>query len=225
MLVLKLYTGSGEQPVLREHVFSTPHEAVPAAAVLRKTAEAFRVEVKTARAARLAVLDDPSCTSVMAKLTALIADAVSLPHVDLLGRISVFVMGPVDQWTLYCSPAAPSRCCPALQQRCCSPRWRSWRTGWHASRRSVKTASACDLKSLEYDCTAVLLPVNVDTCSAQWKVQGGSPEGTLAWVRQKGCFGADDMHWHTQKLQVHALACSQSQNQIRQLRSLIIIIN
>ena len=26
----------------------------------------------------------------------------------------------------------------------------------------------------------------------QWKVQGGSPEGTLAWVRQKGCFGADD---------------------------------
>ena len=31
-------------------------------------------------------------------------------------------------------------------------------------------------------------------CSVQWKVQGGSPEGTLAWVRQKGCFasGADD---------------------------------
>ena len=28
--------------------------------------------------------------------------------------------------------------------------------------------------------------------SVQWKVQGGSPEGTLAWVRQKGCFGADD---------------------------------
>ena len=27
----------------------------------------------------------------------------------------------------------------------------------------------------------------------QWKeVQGGSPEGTLAWVRQKGCSGADD---------------------------------
>ena len=24
------------------------------------------------------------------------------------------------------------------------------------------------------------------------KVQGGSPEGTLAWVRQKGCFGADE---------------------------------
>ena len=23
--------------------------------------------------------------------------------------------------------------------------------------------------------------------SVQWKVQGGSPEGTLAWVRQKGC--------------------------------------
>ena len=81
---------------------------------------------------------------------------------------------------------------PALQQRWCSPRWCSWRTGWYASRRSVKTASACDLKSLEYDCTAVLLPVNVDTCSAQWKVQGGSPEGTLAWVRQKGCFGAED---------------------------------
>ena len=28
--------------------------------------------------------------------------------------------------------------------------------------------------------------------SVQWKVQGGSPEGTLAWVRQKGCLGADD---------------------------------
>ena len=28
--------------------------------------------------------------------------------------------------------------------------------------------------------------------SVQWKVQGGSPEGTLAWVRQIGCFGADD---------------------------------
>ena len=27
--------------------------------------------------------------------------------------------------------------------------------------------------------------------SVQWNVQGGSPEGTLAWVRQKGCFGAD----------------------------------
>ena len=26
--------------------------------------------------------------------------------------------------------------------------------------------------------------------AVQWKVQGGSPEGTLAWVRQKGCFGA-----------------------------------
>ena len=44
MLVLKLSganAGSGEQPVLRGHVFSTPQEAVPAA-VLRKTAEAFR---------------------------------------------------------------------------------------------------------------------------------------------------------------------------------------
>ena len=29
-------------------------------------------------------------------------------------------------------------------------------------------------------------------CTVQWKVQGGSPEGNLAWVRQKGCFGADD---------------------------------
>ena len=38
-------------------------------------------------------------------------------------------------------------------------------------------------------------------CQCQWKVQlaidgasasGGSPEGTLAWVRQNGCFGADD---------------------------------
>ena len=28
--------------------------------------------------------------------------------------------------------------------------------------------------------------------SVQWKVQGGSPEGTLAWIRQKGCFGGDD---------------------------------
>ena len=28
--------------------------------------------------------------------------------------------------------------------------------------------------------------------SVQWKVLGGSPEGTLAWVHQKGCFGADD---------------------------------
>ena len=27
------------------------------------------------------------------------------------------------------------------------------------------------------------------TDSDQWKVQGGSPEGTLAWVRKKGCFG------------------------------------
>ena len=128
MLVLKLYAGSGEQPVLRGHVFSTPQEAVPAA-VLRKTAEAFRVDVKAA--ARLAVIDDPSCTSVAAKMTALITDdnAVSLPRVDLLGRISVFAVGPADQLTLYCSRAAPSRCCPALQQRCCSPRWRSWRTG------------------------------------------------------------------------------------------------
>ena len=44
MLVLTLSganAGSGEQPVLRGHVFSTPQEAVPAA-VLRKTAEAFR---------------------------------------------------------------------------------------------------------------------------------------------------------------------------------------
>ena len=32
---------------------------------------------------------------------------------------------------------------------------------------------------------SVALPV-------QWKVQGGSPEGTLSWVRQKGCFGADE---------------------------------
>ena len=28
--------------------------------------------------------------------------------------------------------------------------------------------------------------------SVQQKIQGGSPEGTLAWVRRKGCFGADD---------------------------------
>ena len=28
--------------------------------------------------------------------------------------------------------------------------------------------------------------------AVQWKVQGGSPEGTLAWVRRKGCFGAND---------------------------------
>ena len=28
--------------------------------------------------------------------------------------------------------------------------------------------------------------------SVQWKVKCGSPEGTLAWVRQQGCFGADD---------------------------------
>ena len=57
MLVLKLScanAGSGEQRVLRKHVFSTPQEAVPAA-ILRKTAEAFRVEVKAARAARLAI--------------------------------------------------------------------------------------------------------------------------------------------------------------------------
>ena len=32
---------------------------------------------------------------------------------------------------------------------------------------------------------SVALPV-------QWKVQGGSPEGTLEWVRQQGCFRADD---------------------------------
>ena len=28
--------------------------------------------------------------------------------------------------------------------------------------------------------------------TVQWKVQGASPKGTVAWVRQKGCFGADD---------------------------------
>ena len=67
--------------------------------------------MKAARAARLAVLDDLSCTAVVAKMTALIADdnAVSLPHA------SVFVVGPISG---RCT--APGPHCHGVAPRCSS---------------------------------------------------------------------------------------------------------
>jgi hypothetical protein len=109
MLVLKISganAGRGEQPVLRGHVFSTPQEKVPELVVL-KAAAAFRAAVEAARADRRAVL--ATCTDQsahealeadVAKMTAYLDDkkSVSLPHLDLLGRISILFVGPNKQW-------------------------------------------------------------------------------------------------------------------------------